>query len=209
MKDKIFTIVDIETTGASSNAGRVIEIGVLRVEGGKVVQTFQSLVNPEQDIPEFITGMTGITDAAVARAPRFEQIASEVFDLFSDATFVAQNAPFDYGFLKSEYRRLGVDFTFPRLCTVRLSRSVFPEHRHHNLAALIERYKFSFQNRHRAFDDAAVLWQFLQMLEKVLTEEDLHWHLGRATSPVHVVPADAPVASFVYERDSQELEPEL
>lgn len=206
MKDKIFTIVDVETTGASAAVGRVIEIGILRVEKGEVVKTYKSLIDPEQSIPEFITGMTGISDADVAAAPTFASVAEEVLELFTDSTFVAHNAAFDYGFLKAEFRRLGHAFTLPRLCTVRLSRSVHPEHRHHNLSALIERHGFSIESRHRAFDDAQVLWQFLQLLQQTVPAEELESHIHRATSQVYV-PAAHAARSFVYERDVDHQEP--
>lgn len=201
MIGQTFTIVDVETTGASAKAGRIIEIGALRVERGEVVRTYTSLINPGQPIPEFITGMTGIREADVLGAPTFEEVADEVLELFEGSTFVAHNAAFDYGFLKEEFRRVGYGFSLPRLCTVRLSRAVFPEHRRHNLTALIERHGFSCENRHRAFDDAEVLWQFLQMLEKAVPREDLEKHLKRLTSAIYPVPASNKSEAFIYERD--------
>lgn len=202
MNDTVLAIVDVETTGASAAVGRVIEIGVLRVERGEVVRTYKSLIDPEQPIPEFITGMTGISEADVAGAPTFATVADEVLALFEGATFVAHNAAFDYGFLKAEFKRLGYAFTLPRLCTVRLSRAVHPEHRHHNLSALIERHGFAIESRHRAFDDAQVLWQFLQLLQQTVPAEELQTHIDRSTSKVYAPPADA-VHSFVYERDME------
>lgn len=160
--EKNFTIVDVETTGGSPFFNRVIEIGLLRVEKGEVVEEYQTLLNPEMEIPEFITKMTGITEADVAVAPTFGELADEILSKFEDAIFVAHNSQFDYGFLKEEFRRLGYGFVVPQLCTVRLSRALYKEHKHHNLSAIIERYDFECKNRHRAFDDAKVLWDFLQ-----------------------------------------------
>ncbi len=199
MNDTTLAIVDVETTGASAAVGRVIEVGILRIENGVVVKTYKSLIDPGQPIPEFITGMTGISDADVASAPTFAAVADDVLELFADATFVAHNAAFDYGFLKAEFKRLGYTFTLPRLCTVRLSRAVFPEHRHHNLSALIERHGFAIESRHRAFDDAQVLWQFLQLLKQTVPEEELRTHIERSMSKVYIPSADT--HSFVYERD--------
>lgn len=162
---KNFTIVDVETTGGSPLFNRIIEIGLLRVENGQVVDEYQTLVNPMMVIPEYITKMTGIDDAQVEDAPSFAEIAGDIYDKFTDSIFVAHNAQFDYGFLKAEFRRQGLNLLSPQLCTVKLSRALYKEHKHHNLSAIIERFGFQCQNRHRAFDDAHVLWQFLQMLE--------------------------------------------
>ena len=159
---KNFTIVDVETTGGSPFFNRVIEIGLLRVEKGEVVEKYQTLVNPEMPLPEYITKITGLKDEDLVDAPVFAEIANEVLTKFENAIFVAHNSQFDYGFLKEEFRRLGYGFTLPQLCTVRLSRALYKEHKHHNLTAIIERYNFQCENRHRAFDDAKVLWDFMQ-----------------------------------------------
>lgn len=168
-----FTIVDVETTGGSPFFSRVIEIGLLRVEHGEVVSEYQTLLNPGQPIPEFITKMTGIADSDVAAAPSFGDVADELAEYFRGSVFVAHNAQFDYGFIQEEFRRLGFGFAVPRLCTVRLSRALFKEYKHHNLTSLIERYGFEIENRHRAFDDAKVLWDFLQFLRKNIEKTEL------------------------------------
>lgn len=177
--EKNFTIVDVETTGGSPFFNRVIEIGLLRVEKGELIEEYQTLINPEMEIPEFIIKMTGITQEAVAAAPRFEEIAEDVLSKFEDAIFVAHNSQFDYGFLKEEFRRLGYAFNMQQLCTVRLSRALYKEHKHHNLTALIERYNFACENRHRAFDDAKVLWDFLQHVNVDVEEKTLQKVLKR------------------------------
>lgn len=177
--EKNFTIVDVETTGGSPFFNRVIEVGLLRVEKGEVVEEFQTLMNPEMPIPEFISEMTGITDEQVSLAPPFAELADEILVKFEDAIFVAHNSQFDYGFLKEEFRRLGYEFKLPQLCTVRLSRALFPEYKHHNLTALIERYEFECENRHRAFDDAKVLWDFLQHIQANVETKDLQKILKR------------------------------
>ena len=169
--DHNFTIIDVETTGGSPFFSRIIEVGLLRVQHGEVIEEYQTLVNPQEEIPEFITNMTGITDRTVAKAPLFADIAEELISKFEDAIFVAHNAAFDYGFIKEEFRRLGWSFNTDRLCTVRLSRALYKEHRRHNLSALIERFEFKIKNRHRAFDDAKVLWDFLQHINRELEPE--------------------------------------
>lgn len=171
LDEKNFTIVDVETTGGSPFFNRVIEIGLLRVEKGEVVERYQTLLNPEMPIPEFITKMTGITQEEVDAAPTFAELADEILAKFEDAIFVAHNSQFDYGFLKEEFRRLGYGFTMPQLCTVKLSRALYKEHKRHNLSIIIERYGFECENRHRAFDDAKVLWDFLLHAKKDIDSE--------------------------------------
>jgi DNA polymerase III subunit epsilon len=179
-----FAIVDIETTGGHPLFHRVIEVGLLRIEKGEVVQTYKTLVNPGRPIPEWITGITGITDDQVINAPSFEDIKDELIELFEDAIFVAHNSSFDYGFLQKEFERVDRAFTVDSLCTVRLSRAMFPGFRHHNLTALIERFKFDCANRHRAFDDAKVLWDFLQILPEKFPQEQIDLAVKRCLQKI-------------------------
>jgi DNA polymerase III subunit epsilon len=162
--------VDIETTGGSHHTSRVLEVGVVRVEHGLVVSTYRTLIHPDTDIPTFITSLTGITDETVADSPRFASVADDLAEILDGAVFVAHNVRFDYSFLKMEYERLGVPFRPPLLCTVRLSRKLFPQYRTHKLQDLIARHGLEAPARHRAYDDANCLWQFWQL---VLAEFDL------------------------------------
>jgi DNA polymerase-3 subunit epsilon len=155
-------IVDVETTGSSAAFDRVIEIGIHRIEQGRLVDTFSSLVHPGCRIPRMITQITGLTDADVEEAPPFAALARRVHGLLAGCVFVAHNARFDYGFVRTEFERAGLPYRAVCLCTVRLSRLLYPEHRRHSLATLIERFDFAVARRHRALDDAAVVWQFLQ-----------------------------------------------
>ena len=184
MRNKNFTIVDVETTGGSPFFSRVIEIGILRVDRGEITQKYKSLVNPQTEIPEFITDMTGISDRMVKSAPAFEEIAEEIFPLFEDSIFVAHNANFDYKFLSAEFGRSNLMFTMDTLCTVRLSRVLYPQHKRHNLSALIERFDFKCKNRHRAYDDAKVLWDFLKKAEKEFPAEQLSAALERTIKKI-------------------------
>jgi DNA polymerase III subunit epsilon len=162
--------VDIETTGGSHFTSRVLEVGVVRVEGNRIVASYQTLLHPDEPVPAFITGLTGITDEQVVSAPRFAQVADDLAEILDGAIFVAHNVRFDYAFLKMEFERLGVPFRPQLLCTVRLSRRLFPQFRTHKLADLIVRHGLEAPSRHRAFDDAQCLWQFYQLC---LAEFDL------------------------------------
>lgn len=170
----IFTIVDVETTGMRAASSRVIDIGIIRIENGVVTKTFQSFVNPGFKIAWTSTMITGITNDDLDGAPSFEDIAYTLYDLFEDAVVVAHNAAFDYSFLKAEFARCGIDFKKDVLCTVKLSRVLYPGERRHNLDALISRFGFTCEARHRAYPDADVLRQFLEHIQIAHTETEIN-----------------------------------
>jgi len=149
--------VDLETTGGSAAYHRVIEVGIVLMEGGSIVEEWSSLVNPGCRVPMGIEQFTGITNAMVASAPAFGDIACEVMSRLDGRLFVAHNARFDYGFLRNEFRRAGLRLRAPVLCTVRLSRRMDPAVRGHGLDAVMERHGLSCSARHRALGDASVL----------------------------------------------------
>lgn len=158
-----FAFVDIETTGGQVTRDRITEVAIVTVDQGRVSE-WSSLVNPGVPIPDSIRALTGIDDAMVAGAPPFEALAETIWEKLDGVVFVAHNARFDYGFLKNELRRCGFDLKLPQLCTVKLSRKLFPEHQRHNLDSLIERLELAAGTRHRALGDAqaiADLWRKL------------------------------------------------
>ena len=166
-----YAIVDVETSGSSPTFDRIIEIGVIRVENGKVVSRFETLLDPQKNLPSSITGITGIESEDLRGKPLFEDIAHEVKGLLEGAVFVAHNARFDYSFIKNELKGAGITFNAKCLCTVRLSRKLYPEHKKHDLTSIIERFGFHCECRHRAQDDAQVLLDFMQILKKDCPEE--------------------------------------
>lgn len=155
--------VDLETTGPDAQRDRITEIGVVEV-GPDGIQEWDTLIDPQTAIPSFIQGMTGITDAMVRGQPTFASIAELLAERLQGRLFVAHNARFDYGFLKNEFRRAGVTFRADVLCTLRLSRSLFPSVERHGLDALIARFNLTPKGRHRALADADLLWQFWQRI---------------------------------------------
>lgn len=159
LPDKI-AFVDLETTGARSNFDRVIEVGILRVEKGKLVESFESLINPLTHLPPEIVRITGITEADLLPAPTFNEVKHTIQELLKDCVFVAHNVRFDYGFLRGEFKRENITFSSKHFCTVRLSRLLYPRYKKHNLDSLIERFNFECERRHRALDDAKVLFSF-------------------------------------------------
>lgn len=161
-----YVFVDVETTGVSAARGKVIEVAAIRVEDNQVVKEFSTLINPEMPISYQITQITGITDGDVADAPTFREIADELLSVLDGAVLVAHNVRFDYSFLKQEFRRIDKQFSPKQVCTVKLSRRLYPELSRHRLSDLIAHHGFSFESRHRAYDDAMVLVQFWKKMQQ-------------------------------------------
>ena len=176
--DTPIAFVDLETTGGSVAEHRITEIGVVQI-GRDGVSRWSTLVNPEQPIPPFIQSLTGITDDMVRDAPTFASFAAELLERLDGRLFVAHNASFDRGFLRGEFQRAGLAFNPDVLCTVKLSRALWPHEKRHGLDALIERHALEPLARHRALADADLLWQFWQRLHGVWTPEVLREHIDR------------------------------
>ena len=166
-------IVDLETTGGQPGWDRVTEIGVIEVDGFEVSAEWSTLVNPGAAIPGAIQALTGITNEMVAGAPRFADLAGELYERLAGRVFVAHNARFDYGFLRREFERAGVKFMARTLCTVRLSRRLYAGHAGHSLDSLIARHGIACKARHRALGDADAVWQFLRIAAREHGEEVL------------------------------------
>jgi len=164
-------IVDLETTGTHPAHDRVTEIAVLEVNGFELAAEWSTLVNPEISIEPGIQTLTGISNEMVAAAPRFAELAGELYERLDGRLFIAHNARFDYGFLRREFERAGLKYLAKTLCTVKLSRRLYPEHARHNLDSLIERHGLACHARHRALGDADALWQFLQFAAREHGEE--------------------------------------
>ncbi|MBK8700228.1 MAG: 3'-5' exoribonuclease [Saprospiraceae bacterium] len=152
--ERRYAIVDIETTGGMPKRDRITEIGIVITDGSRILNQFNSLVNPERSIPPEITRITGITDDMVADAPKFYEIAKEVVLLTDGMVFVAHNVNFDYSFIQYEFDRLGFTYSRKQLCTVKLSRKTFPGLSSYSLGNLIRHFDIEVGARHRAMDDA-------------------------------------------------------
>ena len=176
--------IDIESTGANPVHDRMTEIAILRVEDGKLVAAWESLVAPGIPIPPLIEEVTGITDAMVAHAPPFEALADTVALLLADCVFVAHSARFDFGFIQHAFARLGREFDAPVLCTLKLSRALFPQHHRHGLDALIERHQLECAARHRAMGDVRALWQFVEAASASVDADTLAHAVARSMKAV-------------------------
>lgn len=211
--EETFAFLDLETTGGNTQHDRITEIGIRFWRGGEVVGEWQTLVNPEVRISGFIESLTGISSAMVAEAPCFAEIAGQLREQLDGCIFVAHNARFDYGFLKSEFRRLGADFSARVLCTVRLSRALNPEEKRHNMDALIARHGLPAVQRHRAMGDVAAMLAFFEHMLAEHGEAEVNRAvsrlLQRPSTPSHMpvdmlddLPERAGVYRFYGENDT-------
>ncbi len=177
-----YVVVDLETTGVHPVRDRITEIAVLRVENGVETGRWQSLVCPGVSIPPMIQRLIGITDAMVANAPTFESLSDTLAGWLEGSVFVAHNARFDYGFIQQAFKRMGRRFEMPVLCTVKLSRSLYPHYPRHGLDALIERFGLTCTARHRAMGDVDVLGRFLELVRARFSDDALASAVGKAMS---------------------------
>ena len=197
--------VDLETTGGNAAHDRITEVGLVRIKDGELVEEWSSLVNPERPIPSYIEAFTGISSEMVADAPRFAEIAALVLRKLQGAVFVAHNARFDYSFLRSEFQRVDRHFSAKVLCTVKLSRRLFPEFARHNLDAVMERHGLTCDARHRALGDAKVLHDLWLKLRREVPlprlADTVRALLGAHKLPAHLPPDfadDLPEGPGVY-----------
>lgn len=170
LKEADFVVVDLETTGAKTPPCRVTEIGAYRISEGRIVAEFQTLVNPETPIPPFIVNLTGISNQMVKDAPCFADVAPRWLDFAGDAVLVAHNASFDVRFLNHELSRVfpGRRMANSHLCTVILSRRIFPGLDNYRLQTVAEHFSITITNRHRAASDALATAEiFVHMLERM------------------------------------------
>lgn len=168
----MYAILDIETTGGQFNEEGITEIAIYKFDGHEIVDQFISLVNPEIPIQPFVVKLTGINNAMLRSAPKFFEVAKRIIEMTNDCVLVAHNADFDYRILRTEFRRLGYDYTIKTLCTVELSKKLLPEQPSHSLGKLVRALGIPMADRHRASGDAmATVKLFKMLLDKDLNKE--------------------------------------
>ncbi|MBZ9612281.1 exonuclease domain-containing protein [Rheinheimera maricola] len=162
--NRLYVVLDVETTGGKAGTDRVTEIGAVKVQGGEVLDSFNSLINPERPIPSFISRLTGISNAMVEGAPKFADIATQLSEFLQGAVFVAHNAKFDYGFIRSEFARCEIPFDMPQLCTVVNMRRYYPGLASYSLGKLCAELDIKLTNHHRALADATATVELLKLI---------------------------------------------
>ena len=183
-----FAIVDIETTGGMPHTHGITEIAIVIHNGIEVTGKYVTLVNPLQKIPPFIINMTGISDEMVAEAPLFEEVAPMIFNLLKDRIFVAHNVSFDYSFVHYMLGKAGFQWTSPKLCTIKLSKKVFPGLERYGLGSLTRDLGIRIEGRHRAWGDAAATAQVLTMAIEKEGMAPIHLLLGKTEPRKKIAP---------------------
>ncbi|WP_076924432.1 exonuclease domain-containing protein [Pseudoalteromonas sp. EB27] len=168
--NRVYSVVDIETTGGLKGGNRITEIGIVKVQHGKVIDTWTSLVNPERHIPGFITSLTGISDSMVYNAPVFANIVKPLLDILAGSIFVAHNVNFDYGFIKKECEMAGHFFKMPKMCTVVESRKAFKGLKSYSLGNLSAHFDLNLTSHHRALADATATAELLLLIQNSETQ---------------------------------------
>ena len=166
-----YVVVDVETTGGRGEGHRVTEIGAVKVQDGRIVDRFHTLLNPQRQIPANISRLTGITPAMVVDAPYFIDVADELEAFVEGAIFVAHNVEFDYGFIASEFKRIGRSFRLPKLCTCASMRKLYPGQTSYSLAALCRSFDIPLKQHHRALCDAQAAAELLLLINEKRQKE--------------------------------------
>jgi len=183
-----FAVVDIETTGSTPQSAGITEIAIVIHNGVEVTGKYVTLINPRQKIPPFIVNMTGISDAMVANAPLFEEVAPQIFNLLNGRIFVAHNVSFDYSFVHYLLGKCGFQWSAPKLCTIKLSRRVFPGLEKYGLGSLTRDLGIRIEGRHRAWGDAAATAQVLTMAIEKEGMKPIHSLLAKKEPRKKIVP---------------------
>ena len=187
-----YSIVDIETTGNGIKGNKITEIAIFRLENGKITGEFTSLINPGCPIPYYITALTGIDSDMVRNAPGLNEIAGQVLEITKDSVFVAHSVNFDYHVIKNEFRELGLDFSMKRLCTVRLSRRIFPGLHSYSLGKLCAALDIPLTDRHRARGDARATVSLFRKILGSAQADDLISGFLNARSQEATLPPELP-----------------
>jgi len=167
-----YSVLDLETTGLSASSDRIIEIGIVRIEKNKIKNTFRSFVNPGIPISANITELTGISNDDTILAPYFDDLVEELLEFIGDSTIVAHNYSFDLKFLNAELRRAGyAKISNPTVCTLRLTRKLFPDLRSKSLTYVAKHLRIKHKDVHRALGDAMVTAKIFLKQLKILNDD--------------------------------------
>jgi DNA polymerase-3 subunit epsilon len=186
----MYAVVDIETTGGYASGNNITEIAIFRFDGKEVIDCYHTLINPEQRIPSFITSLTGITSEMVEDAPTFSEVAQDILDFTEGCVFVAHNVNFDFTFLKQSFKTIDLSFERKKLCTVRLSRKIFPKLPSYSLGNLCGSLNIEITDRHRAKGDAEATVKLLKLLlendKEQFIDKSLHRNSRETLLPAHL-----------------------
>jgi len=195
MKKQEYAIVDIETTGGNATHSRITEIAIIIHDGDKIIDRWESLVNPQKNIPPAIFALTGLTNEMVQDAPVFDLISDKVFELLTDRIFVAHNVNFDYSFVRHQLEQAGLKWTAKKLCTVRAARKIKPGLPSYSLGRLCKSLDITIENAHRAGGDANATAILFSRLLKWDIEGEIS-KMIKKTAPDQRLPPNLPPEDF-------------
>ena len=186
-----YVVVDIETTGGRARQNGITEVAAVLTDGKEILDSFQTLVRPHENVPPFISEMTGITNEMLVDAPLFVDISDELFQFLEGKVFVAHNVSFDYNFIRNHFKAAGIDYQSKRLCTVKMSRKIFPGLASYSLGKLCRHFDITNEARHRAMGDAhattLLFHKLLQVDHSAVIEKMLKNKEGELKLPPNIV----------------------
>ena len=191
----MYAIVDIETTGGNAVHNKITEIGIFIFDGEEVVDEYQTLINPGIGIPSYIQSFTGISNKMVENAPMFHEVADRIKELTDNKIFVAHNVNFDYSFLRNEFSELSIQFKLKKLCTVRLSRNIFPDMPSYGLGSICDELNIPIYNRHRAAGDCLATVKLFKQLIENDKDSFIEYSLNRSSKEA-LLPPNLPREKF-------------
>lgn len=169
-----YVVLDLETTGFDPTWDEIIEIGAIRVRDNAVVDTFSQLVKPSDPVDDYITSLTGITNDMLEDAPEINTVLPLIIDFIGDDIVIGHNVNFDINFLYDNCKEYqSKPFPNDYVDTMRISRRLFPEEKHHRLPDLEKRFNLHNNNAHRALSDVIVTNQCYECLLKYMLENGI------------------------------------
>ncbi len=170
--DTTYCVFDLETTGISHITEKITEVGIIKIKGGEIIDTFECFVNPEKPIPEEVVNVTHITDEMVKDAETIDKVMPKILEFMGDSVLVAHNADFDIGFMKYNCEQLGIPFEYTYVDTLRLARAMFPDFSRYRLGFIAEKLNIEVEVAHRALDDVKTLVQVFNIMIENTKEKD-------------------------------------
>ena len=162
--DKYFAILDVETTGGKYNEEKITDIAILVYDGAKIINSFETLINPGKPIQPFVQRLTGIDNDLVKYSPKFKDVSENIFEITKDKIIVAHNVSFDFRVIKNEFENINIKFQRNLLCTVELSKLIFPNLKSYKLTNLLSNFGIVNENPHRANSDALGALELFKLL---------------------------------------------
>ncbi|GJM63527.1 exonuclease domain-containing protein [Persicobacter diffluens] len=163
LEEKVFAVVDLETTGFKADQDSIFEIGIIYFKNGEIIEEYHQLIHPEKTIPNAIIQLTKIKPSALQEAPSFETIAKSLHSKLKDCIIVAHQISFDFSFLKNAFEKQGLAFHPKKLCTLKLAKHLFPELPNHKLNTINEFLQLGFKDLHQAHPDALIALEILKL----------------------------------------------